>query len=95
MAARPNMLKVAELRELTDGGAFTDELQHGEMVQLERPKARFGRACRQQGFRLTSSPRLTRVNTPDTRKWAGQSPYENRWKTPQARDSVAAEGIIQ
>jgi hypothetical protein len=38
MAALPNMLTVAEFRELPEGGEFTYELHHGEVVQVTRPK---------------------------------------------------------
>jgi Uma2 family endonuclease len=40
MAALPNMLTVAEFRELPEGGEFTYELHHGEVVPMTRPKAR-------------------------------------------------------
>jgi hypothetical protein len=57
--------------------------------QNQNQRERYG--CRSD----YAEPRVTGVNGPNTRKWAGQSPYGNRWKTPQARDSVAAERIIQ
>ena len=40
MAALPNILTVAEFRELPEGGEFTYELHHGEVVSMTRPKAR-------------------------------------------------------
>jgi Uma2 family endonuclease len=40
MAALPNILTVAEFRELPEGGDFTYELHHGEVVSVTRPKAR-------------------------------------------------------
>ena len=40
MAALPNLITVAEFRELPEGGEFTYELHHGEVVAVTRPKAR-------------------------------------------------------
>jgi Uma2 family endonuclease len=37
MAALPNILTVAEFRELPEGGEFTYELHHGEVVPVTRP----------------------------------------------------------
>jgi Uma2 family endonuclease len=38
MAALPNILTVAEFRELPEGGEFTYELHHGEVVPVTRQK---------------------------------------------------------
>ena len=40
MAALPNLIPVAQLRELPEGGEFTYELHHGEVVAVTRPRAR-------------------------------------------------------
>jgi Uma2 family endonuclease len=40
MAALPNLITVAEFRELPEGGEFICELHHGEVVAVTRPKAR-------------------------------------------------------
>jgi len=40
MAALPNLITVAQFRELPEGGEYAYELHHGEVVALTRPKAR-------------------------------------------------------
>lgn len=40
MAALPQLVTVAEFRDLPEGGNFTYELHHGEVVAVTRPKAR-------------------------------------------------------
>ena len=40
MAALPNLITVAQFRELPEGGEFTYELHHGEVVAVTRPRAR-------------------------------------------------------
>jgi Uma2 family endonuclease len=40
MAALPQLVTVAEFRELPEGGNFAYELHHGEVVAETRPKAR-------------------------------------------------------
>jgi Uma2 family endonuclease len=39
MAALPQLVTVAEFRELPEGGNFAYELHHGEVVAVTRPKA--------------------------------------------------------
>jgi len=40
MAALPNLITVAQFRELPEGGEFTYELHSGEVVAVTRPRAR-------------------------------------------------------
>jgi Uma2 family endonuclease len=40
MAALPHLITVAKFRELPEGGEFTYELHHGDVVEVARPKAR-------------------------------------------------------
>ena len=40
MAALPNLITVAEFRQLPEGGEFAYELHHGEVVAVTRPRAR-------------------------------------------------------
>ena len=40
MAALPNLITVAQFRELPEGGECTYELHHGEVVAVTRPRAR-------------------------------------------------------
>ena len=40
MAALPNLMTVAQFRELPEGGEYAYELHHGEVVALTRPKTR-------------------------------------------------------
>jgi len=40
MAALPNLMTVAQFRELPEGGEYAYELHHGEVVALTRPKIR-------------------------------------------------------
>lgn len=40
MAALPNLITVAQFRQLPEGGEFVYELHHGEVVTLTRPRAR-------------------------------------------------------
>ncbi len=40
MAALPNLITVAQFRELPEGGEYAYELHHGEVVALTRPKIR-------------------------------------------------------
>ena len=40
MAALPDLITVAQFRELPEGGEFTYELHHGVVVAVTRPKAR-------------------------------------------------------
>jgi Uma2 family endonuclease len=53
MAALPNMLTVAEFRELPEGGEFTYELHHGEVVSMTRPKVRHSKVQRRLMLLLT------------------------------------------
>ncbi len=41
MAALPNLITVAQFRELPEGGEYAYELHHGEVVALTRPKTRY------------------------------------------------------
>lgn len=40
MAALPDLITVAQFRQLPEGGEFAYELHHGEVVALTRPRAR-------------------------------------------------------
>jgi Uma2 family endonuclease len=40
MAALPNLITVAQFRELPEGGNVTYELHYGEVVAVTRPRAR-------------------------------------------------------
>ncbi len=40
MAALPNLMTVAQFRDLPEGGEYAYELHHGEVVALTRPKTR-------------------------------------------------------
>lgn len=40
MAALPELITVAQFRELPEGGEFAYELHHGEVVRLTRPKGK-------------------------------------------------------
>ncbi|MDR3702799.1 MAG: Uma2 family endonuclease [Candidatus Sulfopaludibacter sp.] len=40
MAALPNLITVAQFRDLPEGGEYAYELHHGEVVALTRPKIR-------------------------------------------------------
>jgi Uma2 family endonuclease len=40
MAALPDLITVAQFRELPEDGAFTHELHHGVVVRVTRPRAR-------------------------------------------------------
>jgi Uma2 family endonuclease len=53
MAALPHILTVAEFRELPEGGEFTYELHHGEVVPVTRPKARHSKIQRRLMLTLT------------------------------------------
>lgn len=40
MAALPDLVTVAQFRQMPEGGEFTYELRHGEVVAVTRPRAR-------------------------------------------------------
>jgi Uma2 family endonuclease len=40
MAALPDLVTVAQFRQLPEGGEFVHELHHGEVVSMTRPRAR-------------------------------------------------------
>ena len=56
MAALPDLITVAQFRQLPEGGEFACELHHGEVVAVARPKARHSHVQ----YRLTMllSPKL-------------------------------------
>jgi Uma2 family endonuclease len=56
MAALPNLITVAQFRELTEGGEYAYELHHGEVVALTRPKARHSKL--QARLRRLLDPKL-------------------------------------
>lgn len=53
MATFPNMLTVAQYRELPEGGEFTYELNYGEVVSVTRPKVRHSKLQRRLMLLLT------------------------------------------